>query len=403
MKNVIVLKNANSLDKNIILNDVDWSRKRNKNFSPLHAISSYLAMFCPSLPDYFIKKYSKKNDLIMDNFSGRGTTGLVARELDRNFVGNDLNPYAFVLSRFKVSKLNKKRIISVINNLEEEFNNSTYKKMSLENSQLNDEMLIFYHEDTLRQLLFIRENYGKNWKSISDEINAILAIALGLMHGPMKKNNDSIYFSLSMPNTISMAPNYVKNYCLKNNLIKPKINIFEKILERLNNKYDSILEKKFNGKIYFFDSTQKNPWIKDRSVDLVITSPPYLSVVNYTTSNWLKLWLLGYERNYLNKEIKLSDKLKFDEYINFIENYLNAIYPKLKNKAKVCLIVGDVFERQLIEDVWNIICSRVKYKLVEIYYDYNYSQSHKVTNMLNLKSGKATKIDKVLVIEKYEN
>ena len=126
-------------------------------------------------------------------------------------------------------------------------------------------------------------------------------------------------------------------------------------------------------------------------------------MVNYTTSNWLKLWLLGYERNFLNKEIKLSDKLKFDEYIHFIENYLNAIHPKLKNKAKVCLIVGDVFERQLIEDVWNIICSRVKYKLVEIYYDYNYSQSHKVTNMLNLKSGKATKIDKVLVIEKYEN
>ena len=327
MKNFIILKNINSNYKDIVLNDVDWSRRKNKFFSSLHGISSYLAMFCPSLPDYFIKKYSKKNDLIMDNFSGRGTTGLVARELDRNFVGNDLNPYAFVLSRFKVSKLNKKRLINAINNLENEFNNSIYKRMTLEDTQLNEEMLIFYHEETLRQLLFIRENYGKNWKTISNEINAILAIALGLMHGPMKKNNDSIYFSLSMPNTISMAPNYVKNYCLKNSLIKPKINIFEKILERLNNKYDSILEKKFNGKMYFFDSTKKNPWIKDKSVDLVITSPPYLSVVNYTTSNWLKLWLLGYERNFLNKEIKLSDKLKFDEYIHFIENYLNAIHP----------------------------------------------------------------------------
>ena len=92
-----------------------------------------------------------------------------------------------------------------------------------------------------------------------------------------------------------------------------------------------------------------------------------------------------------------------NKYIVFIKEYLNAIYPKLKNKAKICLVVGDVFETKLIEKVWESISNDVSYKFVEIYYDYKYSQTHKTTNMLNLKSGKATKIDKVLVIEKYEN
>ena len=402
MKNIVLFKN-NNLNKEIILDNVDWSRKQNKNFSTLHGISSYLAMFSPAMPSYFIQKYSKINDLIMDNFSGRGTTALVARELNRKFIGNDLNPYAYVLTRFKTSTLDKSRIINLIKKMENEFYNSKYKNFEFENYLNNEEMLIYYHENTLKQLLFLRENYEKNWKNVSDEINAILALSLGLMHGPVKKNKTSIYFSVSMPNTISMSPKYVKKYAFKNKLEKPNINIFEQILNRLNNKYDKILEQKFEGKIYLYDSTKKNSYIKNNSVDLVITSPPYLSIVNYTTSNWLKLWLLGYERKFLKEEIKLSDKLEMNKYIVFIKEYLNAIYPKLKNKAKICLVVGDVFETKLIEKVWESISNDVSYKFVEIYYDYKYSQTHKTTNMLNLKSGKATKIDKVLVIEKYEN
>ena len=33
--------------------------------------------------------------------------------------------------------------------------------------------------------------------------------------------------------------------------------------------------------------------VRAGSVDLVVTSPPYLQVVNYGTANWIRLWLLG--------------------------------------------------------------------------------------------------------------
>ena len=33
--------------------------------------------------------------------------------------------------------------------------------------------------------------------------------------------------------------------------------------------------------------------IRPHSVDLVVTSPPYLQVVNYGMANWIRLWLLG--------------------------------------------------------------------------------------------------------------
>lgn len=384
--------------------DVDWSRKQNNKFSKMHSISYYLAMFCPALPSYFINIYSNKDSIVMDNFSGRGTTALVCREKERKFIGSDLNPYAFILSKAKTLTSTKDKLIKIIDKLEKEFLNSKYKQIKI-NYRIasNKELSYFYSNYTLKQLLFLRENYGKNWKELNDELTIIFSFALGLMHGPTKKNNTTIYFSLSMPNTISMSPNYVFNYSKSKKLKKPQINIFDQLRNRINSKFDeNLFKSEYDGKMFFQDATQPNKNIKNNSVDLVITSPPYLNIVNYTRSNWLKLWLLGYERETLKEKIRLSDTLKFDQYISFIKDYLNAIYYKLKNKAKVCLIVGDVFETNLIETVWRTIEKEVKYKFVEIYYDTKYLQAHKATNMLNSKKGKATKIDKVLVIEKNE-
>ncbi|MGL4343167.1 MAG: DNA methyltransferase [Metamycoplasmataceae bacterium] len=379
----------------------NWSRLKNNNFSKMHSISSYLAMFSPSLPNFFIKKYSKENDLVMDNFSGRGTTGLVSRELNRKFIGTDLNPYAIVLSRSKIENYLKNDIIDLVCKMEKKFNENKVHFYNKTKQKKHKELLIYFSRKTLAQLIFLREEIGKTWRENSSENNAILAFALGLMHGPMKKNGETIYFSLSMPNTISMSPNYVEKYSKINNLKKPKGNIFIKIINRINDKYDeNIIPKKFEGLIFENNATIENENIKDDTVNLVITSPPYLNIVNYTNSNWLKLWLLGYDRNKLKKEINLTDNLNLENYKFFIQNYLNSIYKKIKKNGIVCLVVGDIFEMPLIENVWNSIKNDVNFKFKEIYKDNSYSQNYKITNMLNSKKGRATIIEKVLVLVK---
>lgn len=183
-------------------------------------------------------------------------------------------------------------------------------------------------------------------------------------------------------------------------MVKPKLNIFEKIKNRLIYKFDKILENKYDGKIYYYDSLKIRNILKDNSIDLVVTSPPYLNLINYSNSNWIRLWLLGYDRKNVNKELNLSDKFLFNNYIEFIKKYLIEIYPSLKENANVCLVVGDVGEINLIEKVWLIIKNDIPYEFVEIYYDTNYSQNKKVTNMLGRKKGKSTKIEKVLVVKK---
>ena len=63
---------------------------------------SYLASFPAALAHAFIARYSRPGDVVLDPFSGRGTTPLQACAEGRIGVGNDLNPFAHLLTASKV-------------------------------------------------------------------------------------------------------------------------------------------------------------------------------------------------------------------------------------------------------------------------------------------------------------
>lgn len=60
------------------------------------------APFHVELPKYFINILTDENDLVMDIFAGIGTTGLPCKDMNRNFIGYELNE--------KYAEFSKKRI-----------------------------------------------------------------------------------------------------------------------------------------------------------------------------------------------------------------------------------------------------------------------------------------------------
>jgi site-specific DNA-methyltransferase (cytosine-N4-specific) len=53
---------------------------------------AHFATFPPSLIEPCMRISTKPNDYVLDPFFGSGTVGLVAQDLDRNFIGIELNP-----------------------------------------------------------------------------------------------------------------------------------------------------------------------------------------------------------------------------------------------------------------------------------------------------------------------
>ena len=82
-------------------NPADWKNKPMGDYSPLHRICSYLAMFPPNIAGYFINRFTEKGATVFDPFCGRGTTPLEAVLQGREAIGSDLNNLAIHLTKGK--------------------------------------------------------------------------------------------------------------------------------------------------------------------------------------------------------------------------------------------------------------------------------------------------------------
>lgn len=63
---------------------------------------AHFATFPPILPERCIKAGSREGDLVLDPFCGSGTTGMVARRLDRRFIGLELNPAYIEMAKERI-------------------------------------------------------------------------------------------------------------------------------------------------------------------------------------------------------------------------------------------------------------------------------------------------------------
>ena len=367
--------------------ELEWKTLPKNMNNKLHTICSYMAMFPPSLPNYFIEKYSKEGEIVLDIFSGRGTTVLESCLMNRVGIGNDLNPLAFVLTKTKSNVPQKSRVIRRIDELEKLFLKN--EEINIQNEEKNIRMI--FSDATLKQLVFLKKRL--NWKN--NNIDAfITSLVLGIIHGSSEG-----YLSLRMPNTFSMAPNYVKNYIHNHGLTKPKRNVFELLKRKLERCYQRPIQK---GKAYKQDA-RKITRIKDSSIDLIITSPPYTRVIKYGQFNWIRLWFLGEDGKTIDKDLYFSQSI--DKYCVFMSDVLKEIKRILKTNSKAILVIGDVKDRtsnkinKLAEIVWEKCAKPLGFKLVEPIHEDIINDSTKVSRIWGNKKGNATKIDRILVLE----
>ena len=62
----------------------------------------HTAPYPEEIPELAIRYYSGVGDTVLDCFMGSGTTGLVCKRLDRNFIGIELDPDYFELAKSRI-------------------------------------------------------------------------------------------------------------------------------------------------------------------------------------------------------------------------------------------------------------------------------------------------------------
>jgi len=379
----------------------------------LHPMCSYLASFPAALAHAFIARYSRPGDVVFDPFSGRGTAPLQATAEGRIGVGNDLNPFAHLLTAAKLDPPTAADARTRATALRLAWANGAGRWLELARSiqaspadggpePVPAEVAIAFHERTFAELLFLRGSLD-----LEARTDRFLAAALaGVLHGKTPS-----YLSTLMPNTFSMAPRYVREFAARTDFQAPDRDAFDRLDAKLTRLYRDPLPRA-SGVALLGDardagtragSALRGRGLPDR-VRLVVTSPPYLRVVKYGYYNWLRAWFLGFDSKAI--DASLDDAHRRAPYLEFLRTVLHDLRPLLSDDGIAVLIVGDVATdrgravtdgHDLAERVWESAAAPEGYHLAGIADD-DIHAHRKMTRLWGREAGRATQVDRFLLL-----
>lgn len=322
---------GHGLDSNtpVYINEFWTSKQRAAN--RLHEIS-YRACFKPQLPRFFIERLTKPGDVIFDPFMGRGTTLLEAALLNRVPEGCDANP---LCEKLISPRLHPPTIEQVKERLESILFNS--------HCEASDELLVFYHPQTLRQLYALRSYLAERQKvGAFDSIDAwIQMVAINRLTGH-SKGFFSVY-TLPPNQAVSVESQRKINERLKQ---QPEFRsvpdlIFAKTKSLLRDITPELRQaivvasKKAN---VITGNCESVPALESGSVDLVVTSPPFLNIVDYAADNWLRCWFIGMEPD----SVQLDIQTKLASWEASMTRALKEMYRILRPDGWLAFEVGEL-------------------------------------------------------------
>ena len=391
----------------------EWKAQQRLWGHSLHPMCSYLASFPAALTHAFIARYTRPGDVVLDPFSGRGTTPLQACAEGRIGVGNDLNPFAHLLTASKVQPATRAAAVTRLTALRLAWAGDAGRWHALAAAIVADpagggpepvplEVVVAFHPSTFAQLLFLRDALD-----LDDRTDRFLAAATtGILHG-----KSASYLSELMPNTFSMAPRYVREFARRTAFASPQRDVFDGLAAKLDRLYRQPLPPA-EGIALLGDARDVAPRAQaalraagrsDRA-RLVVTSPPYLRVVKYGYYNWLRTWFLGFDAAAI--DAALDDAHHREPYLAFLRDVLAGLRPVLADDAVVVLVIGDVETDRgrrihggigLAERAFEQAAEPEGYRLAGVALD-DVAAVRKMTKLWGDEAGRATKTDRILIL-----
>ena len=299
-----------------------WTARQRAAHS-LHEIS-YRACFKPQLPRFFIERLTRPGDMVYDPFMGRGTTPVEAALLGRTPYGCDVNPLCTMLTRPRLSEPDCAKIESRLAGLDLHYD-----------GDLDDDLLVFYHPDTLRELYALRRQFAA--QELTAEDAWLRMVALNRLTG-----HSAGFFSVyTLPPNQAVSAAAQRKINEKRHQTPEYRNVKELILRKSRSLWKDCADQVpfFMGEsLLLAKDNADTPEIRSGSVALVVTSPPFLDVVDYKQDNWLRNWFASVDGDSLNITIEHTP----DGWRNAMTRMFRELYRVLRPGGHVAFEVGEI-------------------------------------------------------------
>ena len=314
-----------------------WTSSQRQSHS-LHEVS-YRACFKAQLPEFFISRLTADGDTVYDPFMGRGTTPLQAALMGRAAIGNDINPLSAMLVQPRLNRIG-------IPELQHALMGIDFECAAAE----PEELLAFYHPTTLSALNSLRSWIAANGTDQSTETGRVADWIRMVAISRLSGHSGGFFSGRSMPpnQAVSVASQVKINERLNSSPERkdvPRLILKKSISLLRDGPLDHQLEHKFHCR-----DAWNTPEIADASIDLVVTSPPFLDIVDYATDNWLRCWFAGIDTD----KVKISKHRTTDAWADMVRNVLAELSRVLKPGGHVAFEVGEVRKNTVLLErlVW---------------------------------------------------
>ena len=291
----------------------------------MHRIHAYPAKFPAFITSKAIKyiEGQNKSDInwVADMFCGCGTTAYEATRNGKNFWGSDINPVATLIAKTKSQIYKDKTLRDYFDIINVEFRKNEITQDEIYN--INERIKYWFKEEQIEDLLKLKYSIHKSIPQKSKYLNFFLTAFSNIL------KPTSVWLTKSIKPQVD--PNKKPA-----NVIDTFFNQFE-MMRKANLEND--IKKKTNVSIENINFLNKK--IKKPFVDLIVTSPPYVTSYEYADLHQLSTLWLGYVQDF--KELREgtigslyhnSDFKKDAKILNKTgEDIVFKLYNKDKRKA----------------------------------------------------------------------
>ena len=309
-----------------------WTNKQRQAPS-IHEIS-YRACFKPQLPDYFIDRFTNPGDLVYDPFGGRGTTVIQAAIRGREIVQNDINPLSIILTKARLTPPTDEEL------------ETRLKEIPIQKGLKSDiDLSMFFEKKTFQEILSLRQYFiDRRSNKKNDHIDDwIQMVATNRLTG-----HSSGFFSVYTfpPNQAVSAKSQIRINEKRQQI--PEYRDTKKIilkkskglLRNLTAEQRENLNEAAKTAKFLNTPSDKTKTIKDNSVQLIVTSPPFLDIVQYVEDNWMRCWFNNLDAEEISNQISIpKDLTKWNEIMSDV---LAELFRVTKSGGIVAFEVGEI-------------------------------------------------------------
>lgn len=247
----------------------------------IHEVS-YRACFKAQLPEFFIKRLTKPGDVVFDPFMGRGTTPVQAALMGRQAFGNDINPLSVLLTRPRLRPITSQAVAEALSTVD-------WSRGKVE----REDLLAFYHPETLKKLEALREWLSERAPLGSNKVDPVADWIRMVAINRLSGHSPGFFSGRSMPPNQAVSIKAQLKINEKLGVSPPERDVAAVIVKKSKTLLkDGCAPSQVRSSLHT-GAAWDTPGIADASVDLTVTSPPFLDIVQYAADNWLRCWFAG--------------------------------------------------------------------------------------------------------------